>query len=228
MMQKYEDKHLELIKVKKQKALSNAKITSQKRTLTETKELLQKANVRAEVAENNFKDANLQLTLKVARPLSQAQVKLENVQEDYANEMNDLHALLAQKEADRTAAEEARVAAEAKLEELRATGTSQTSDTILQTSAMHNNLDDPRRLREVAESSVNELTATNIRLRADVEILEAKVSDLAKQIATADADFATEKGFLVGENESLKADNQKLEQRVIKQKAMLDSMVNAV
>lgn len=226
MKEKYEEMHDKLVEVKRARATANKKLTSQKKILTEMKEILQKAEMRVEVAENNFKDANLQLALKVARPISQAQVKLENAQEDYANEMTHLRALLAQKEADMTAAEEARIAAEAKLEELRVTGAFQTPETLPQDSAVQSDSDELQRLLEISEFSANELAATNTQLEEDIKGLEAKVGDLTQQITTIDAAFATEKAFLLGENEKLKADKQMLEQRAVKQKAMLDRIVN--
>lgn len=227
MKEEYEDRHAELLNLKTVRTRLNAKIDSQKNALVEAKEMRQKAEIKAEVFEKSSQDANMQLTLKVARPISRAQMKLEYVHEEHTAELALLHAQIAEKEANEKAAEEARLTAERELAELRATGTLQalSSELTQEVSGRPMDLEHVRKLLTASEASIAAATAAKTRLEAKLMESESKSQDAANELATARIEFATEKASLGEANKKLKAENLILDERVTKQKAILDRVM---
>lgn len=99
MQTEFVAQHEEFTKIKESRRVSNLKVKAQATALTEAKEQRKAAEIRVDLHEKNASDLNDQLLLKVARPLSNAQIKLENVHHDYASEIAGLRQKLAQEKA---------------------------------------------------------------------------------------------------------------------------------
>jgi len=223
---RYEQIHLDLLRIKKIKAVYIVKVAVQKKEVAEAKSACQTAEIQAAVFKKSYEDSNLQLTLKVAGPVSQAQIKLEDVKENSMVEIAELRAQLAQKDADEKAAQEARITAEMGLAELRAATISEAPEHTQEISDLHLELANFRRLSEVAETSAQEAMTTNAQLRAEIQESEAKIFHLEQEVNTIRAEFVAQKKSLLKANGKLTADKQELEQRVIRQKSAIDCLTN--
>lgn len=214
----------ELAKIRKLRTEANKKLAKCKEGLIESKGRVSSAETKAEVLEQQVKDLHLELTSKLARPLSHAQIKLESVHHDYATEMADLRAVAA---TDRKAKED--------VERLIAMAHTEMANFEM-------NLSKERFLKEQAEQLLDELRKTTDQLKQDKADSEQRLHEATTVTVNSESEEHNEventTGLLLSkntdaastsnldlENQELKVQVQKLQGELSSKQTMIDILL---
>ena len=214
MKLEFEHEHGEAVKVKRGRRDANAKVREAKKEVTEIKGRIKVADTKAELLQQQVKDLNLELTSKLARPLSHAQIKLENVHEDYATTIADLRTQLMLEQAAKDTAEAVVHDIKTRNEHLESRFLDETSARELVEQDLvsaRSKISELEEERDMAQRAAQE--AITAKAQVDVAVREP-LPTTSETSGVADAAFVAENARLKVENDQLKGANEKLKQEL--------------